>query len=235
MFQQLDDPLPLPASSSAERQAVIKRGTALRRRRRALAVALPLGVAAAVTAVAVGSGLAFRPTPSSTFAPAASPMPTFDWSAPNTAGPAYTACDDPVGDSAGDPDLMLVSLDRPAYPFIHFHWDGSRLPAVGTVETLFEATSADGQRSRRLVVVLVDEVVEGQFVLDPATGVRQDVDEARLRALQAQHAADESAETAVGASFPGSAVMPLGDGWTWTASVTVDGTVVDTADGGDCW
>jgi len=61
MFQQLDDPLPLPASSSAERQAVIKRGTALRRGRRALAVALPLGVAAAVTAVAVGSGLAFGP------------------------------------------------------------------------------------------------------------------------------------------------------------------------------
>lgn len=35
---------------------------------------------------------------------------------------------------------------------------------------------------------------------------------------------------AVGASFPAALMAPLGTGWAWTASVSVDGTLVDICD-----
>jgi hypothetical protein len=233
MFQHLDDPIPLAPASKAQIQADIDRGAGLRRRRRSVVVATPLG-AAAVTAAAIAfSAWSSGPTQDENIAPAAPPAQSSPTSAlsgpPNTAEPAYSACPDPVGDSTGDPDLMLVALDRPAYPFIHFHWDGSQLPPAGTVEALFDVTSADGQRSRQLVVVIVDGTVDSQYVLNPATGERQLLDPDLVGGATPQQGVELSAD-ALGATFPGSAFTPLGGGWVWTASVAVDGTVVDVCD-----
>jgi hypothetical protein len=237
MFQHLDDPIPLPPASMAQIEADIDRGEGLRRRRRVLAVVIPAGVAV-VTAVAVAFPTWSGPAHDKTVRPAAPPTessaaPTLDRS-PNTAEPAYSACPDPVGDSVGAPDLTLVALDRPTFPFIHFHWDGTRLPATGTVEALFEMTSADGQRSRRLVVVIVDGTVVSQYVLDPATGKQEFLNPDALTDVTSEDGAAVRAvgldPDGLGATFPASAFMPLGGGWTWTASIAVDQKVVDVCD-----
>jgi hypothetical protein len=237
MYQQLDDPVALPPSTREQRQATLIRGAALRRRRRrAMAVAIPFGAAAVAVAVAGLVALSSDPTRSTAPVPAATPsrsavLPLGVRAAPADA--AFGGCSDPVGDSVGDPDLIGVALDRPVFPFIHFHWDGSRLPRTGSVEALFWATSADGQRSRQLIVEIVDGKVVDQFVRDPDTGVEQTVvhdaftdttvDGVRQRAV-------ELSADALGASFPGAAFSPLRDGWTFVASIKVDGAVVDSCD-----
>jgi len=106
VFRHLDDPMRLEASSGAQRQAVIDRGSALRRRRRALAAAVSLGVAAAVTAVIVGvSGLTFGQKPSSSVAPAAQPT--------------VAALPQDPGDSRLDPGRYIASVaDAPDAPLL---------------------------------------------------------------------------------------------------------------------
>ncbi len=148
--------------------------------------------------------------------------------------PKFSACVDPVGDSVGAPDLTLVALERPAWPFIHFHWDGSSLPATGAATALFWATSADGSQSRKFVVELENRVIVSEYVLDPATGAREILD---YRAFtdttvdgKRQRSVMLSADS-LGASFPGASTEPLGISWTWTASITIDEAIVDTCDG----
>jgi hypothetical protein len=235
MFQHLDDPVPLPPASSDQIRSDMDRGTDLRRRRRAL-VAIPLG--AVVLGAAVAAFFLALAGPATTTEPAAPPAQSSPVSTvsgvPNTAEPAYSACPDPVGDTVEDPDLALVALDRPAFPFIHYHWGGSSLPSSGTVDALFTATSADGQRSRQLVVVVIGGDVMSQSVLDPATGRRQSLDPGALTDTSVggvrQRAVELTAD-GLGATFPASAFMPLGQGWNWTASIAVDGRVVDVCDG----
>jgi hypothetical protein len=234
MFQHLDDPVPLPSASIAQRQADMDRGAGLRRRRRAAVVAVPFG-AAVLTAVVVAfsswsSGLT-ETGPAAPPAQSSSP-PTLS-GPPNTAEPVYSACPDPVGDSAGEPDLRLVALDGAAYPLIHYHWDGSHLPRTGNVEALFLATSADGRQSRQLGVVIVDGTVKSQFVLNPATGEQQTLDPGADIDTSGGGGPQQGVDLSVNslnAVFPGSAFMALGAEWTWTASITVDGAVVDVCD-----
>lgn len=59
MFEHLDDPTPLHASTTEQRQATIRRGTVLRRRRRTLAIAIPLAVA--VVTLSLLGGLVLSP------------------------------------------------------------------------------------------------------------------------------------------------------------------------------
>lgn len=78
---------------------------------------------------------------------------------------------------------------------------------------LFEATSADGLRSRQLVQRTVDGEVVEQFLRDPRTGARRDVP-----------------HTLASASFPLGAFSGLRDRWTWVASLSIDGTIMDSCD-----
>ena len=222
MFQDLDDPLPLPASSREQRHAVISRGYSLRRRRRARAIGVPLG-AAGVAASAVLL-LSFAPEPSGgdRLTPAALPPPVLDLDeAAQTTFPAYTACLDPVGDSTRKPDISLFSLDRPHVPFVHYSWQTGTLPSEGVVELRFEATSADGLRSRQLVQrTVAGEVVE-QFLRDPRTGARRDVPHSPNHNL---------GDLTLGASFPGGALSGLGPGWNWVGYLSINGAVTDSCD-----
>lgn len=238
MFQRLDDPMALPPASREQRQATINRGQVLRRRRRARAITIPFGIAAVAASVvglfAWSSSPAEHSTPQPATSPVHSPTVLVLEVTSQPAEPAYSACGDRVGDSAGAPDLAWVGLDRPAFPFIHYHWDGSRLPRTGSVEALFSATSADGKRSRQLVVEIVDGTVVDQFVRDPRTGNQQTIVHDAFTDTTVDGVLQQAVELSadgLGASFPGAATSPLGDGWTWTASISVDGAVVDSCDG----
>ena len=57
MFQHLDDPVPLPASTHEQRQATLRRGESLRRRRRAKVFAATAAAAAAVAVFALSPTL----------------------------------------------------------------------------------------------------------------------------------------------------------------------------------
>lgn len=234
MYQQLDDPVALPPSTREQRLATLIRGETLRRRRRAWGVAIPLGAAAVAAAVVGLFTLSGDPTHSTTPAPAASPtrssavLPLEKTDTP--AVTAFGSCSDPVGDSAGDPDLTLVSGDRPAFPYIYYQWTGSSFPRIGSVEAIYWATSADGQRSRQLVVEIIDGKVVDQFVRDPLTGVRQTVLHDALTDTGEPAVSPPTAD-GLGASFPGAALSPLRDGFTWVAVIKVNGAVVDSCDG----
>ena len=238
MFQRLDDPVALPPSSREQRQATVDRGEVLRRRRRARAIAIPFGVAAVAASVVAVFALSSSPADHSLPMPGAPPVHSSEvlplQATSHPAGPAFSVCSDPVGDSTGGPDLTMVSLDRPAFPFIDYQWVGSGFPRTGSVQVLFWATSADGQLSRQLVVDIVDGTVVGQFVRDPRTGDQQSVpfDGVTDTSVDGvpQRAVILSA-AGLGTSFPGAATSPLGEGWTWTASVIVDGALVDSCDG----
>ena len=76
MFQHLDDPEPLPASTPEQRQATIHRGRVLRRRRRIRAIALPIAAVAVVAALVGGFFLSpgvWRDTTVSPAGPVATP------------------------------------------------------------------------------------------------------------------------------------------------------------------
>jgi hypothetical protein len=205
------------------------------RRVRALRTVVPLGAALAIASCNASSEPPLS-APVSSASSTESPSGSSAEEPPNRAEPAYSACSDPAGDSTGYPDLILVALDRPAYPFIHFHWDRSRLPADASVEALFSATSADGQRSRHFVVVIRNGSTESQYVLDPGTGERvvqrqkRDAGSASTAEAGRNSVDIDFSSEGVSASFPGSTVSPLSGGWTWTASVAVNGTVVDVCD-----
>ena len=211
MFYNLDDPLLLPDSSPEQRAAVIARGEYLRRRRAGVVgfpVAASVVAASAVVALAVVRG----PASSEVHTPAAPAAPELRLQEPAQTGePARAGCIDPSGDSVGGPDVAYFSLDRPMYPLVHYGLVTGEVPSTGLVELRFEATSADRGRSRHLVQRIADGTVTEQYVLDPSTGARRDV----------PHTMD-------GASFPGGALSGLGDEWTWVASLSVNGTVVDS-------
>lgn len=216
VFQHLDDPLPLPEPSREQRAAVIARGEYLWRRHRAGVVGLPLAaaivVASALAALAVVSG----PAGSETLPAAAPAGPELTLQEPATTGePARLGCIDPAGDSVGGPDVAHFSLDRPMYPLVHYGLVSGEVPSTGLVELRFEATSADRGRSRHLVQRIADGSVIEQYLLDPSTGARRDVP-----------------HTMGGAGFPGGALSGLGDGWTWVASLSLDGRVVDSCGAG---
>lgn len=76
MFQHLDDPKPLPASTPEQRQATIRRGRVLRRRRRIRAIAIPIAAVAVVAALVGGFFLSpgvWRDTTVSPAGPVATP------------------------------------------------------------------------------------------------------------------------------------------------------------------
>jgi hypothetical protein len=219
MFQHLDDPLPLPDADLDRRQAVIARGTGLRRRR-AAALGVPLTATAVVASAVWSLPLVLGPSQGDVVTPAAPPTPTLELQDPSLTGdPRSWSCGD-VGDSAGEPDVRSFALDRPMYPLIHYHWDTGTLSSTEEVELRFEATSADGLRSRQLVARSIDGQVVEQFLRDPRTGARRDV----------PHDGDVTVHRAIGANFPGGSLAGLGGGWTFVASLSVNGTVVDSCD-----
>ena len=73
MLQHLDDPVPLPRASAAQRRTDMARGAALRRRRRALAVGIPSGAAVAAALVVGLTALPPGPAHDRTAVPAAEP------------------------------------------------------------------------------------------------------------------------------------------------------------------
>ena len=155
--------------------------------------------------------------------PAAPPPPglVFEEGVDKWTDSAYGSCSDPVGDSAGEPDVTLFSLDRPRVPLVHYHWNPGPLHVSGAVELRFEATSIDGLRSRQLVArTTVDGEAVEQFVRDPRTGARRDVPQR----------AEGPGKGGFAASFPEGALSGLGDRWTWVASLSVNGAVVDSCD-----
>ena len=222
MFQHLDDPLPLPDYNPQQRQAVLSRGDSLRRRQRVGLLGVPVAAAVVVASAVWVLGVSPGPSGRETLTPAAPPPPPLlSLEEPSrTTMPVFGACPDPVGDSAGEPDVSLFSFDRPFYPFVHYHWEIGSLPSVGVAELKFEATSADGLRSRQLVARTVDGDVVEQFVRDPQTGARLDV----------PHNAEVEPKSGLSAGFPGGALAGLGDGWAWVGSLSIDGTVVDSCD-----
>ena len=233
MFQDLDDPLPLPDAGPARRQAVVSRGAALRRRRRTGAVGVPLAAAAVAASVAVVSAVGARPPGGDALVAAApsSPVPSqvpSPVSSPHDPGqmtdPARMECIDSAGDSAGTPDVAFFSLDRPLVPLVHYGLVAGEMPATGAVELRFEATTADGRRSRHLVQRIVDSAVTEQYVLDPGTGARRDVP------LDPHPYGDPGDHGVGGGTYPEGSLSGLGDSWTWVASLSVDGTVVDSCD-----
>jgi hypothetical protein len=185
------------------------------------------GVVVVAVAVAVNLGSEGRSTPAPASTSSTSPTAT---ASHRVAEPAVSFCRDAVGDSIGGPDLTLVSLDRPAWPFIDFNWDG-KLPQTGSVEALFTATSADRQSSRQLGVDISDGQVVSQYVRDPQTGDLQELNfnaftDTKVNGVR-QRAVGLSAH-GLGASWRPAATSPLGDGWTWTASILIDQRPIDT-------
>ena len=225
MFQHLDDPLPLPDLSREQRAAVIARGEHLRRR--AGPFALPVAAAAVAASAVVALAVVLGPAGSEVLPPAAPAPPELTLQAPAKTGePAYGGCADPVGDSAGDLDVANFGLDRPRYPLVHYTLVAGEMPSTGLVEFRFEATSADGGRSRHLVQRVLDGTVTEQYLLDPSSGARRDVP----RSVNPY--GDPGDHGVGGADFPGGALSGLGDGWTWGASLSINGMVVDSCDAG---
>lgn len=225
MFQDLDDPQPLARSSEGQRQAVISRGKSLRRRRQARAIGLPVAAAALAASAVVALAVVPGPSKSEVLTPAAPTRPELTLQEPAQTGePAYGGCSDPVGDSAGEPDVANFGLDRPRYPLVHYSLVAGEMPSTGLVEFSFEATSADRRRSRHLVQRIVDGTVVEQYLLDPSTGARRDVPRSK------NPYGDPGDHGVGGADFPGGALSGLGDGWTWVASLSINGTVVDSCD-----
>ena len=180
-------------------------------------------VALAVVALAVVPG----PAGSEVFPPAAPAAPELTLQEPEQTGePARAGCIDPAGDSAGGPDLAYFSLDRPMYPLVHYGLVAGEMPSTGRVELRFEATSADGGRSRHLVQRIADGTVTEQYLLDPSTGARRDVPRSD------NPYGDPGDHRVGGASFPAGALSGLGDGWTWVGSLSIDGAVVDSCGAG---
>jgi hypothetical protein len=183
-------------------------------------------VAAAAVAASVVVVLATPGTTGRVLPTPASPSPSeLVLQGPEQTGRAANdVCDDAAGDSVGDPDIDFFSLDRPSYPLFHYALVAGEMPSVGPVDYRIEAVSADGLRSRQLVQRIVDGTVVEQFLLDPSTGARLDVP------LDPHPFGDPGDHGVGGASFPGGSVSGLGDGWSWGASISIDGTVVDSCE-----
>jgi len=225
LLQDLDDPLPLPDLGHEQRKAVIARGEYLRRRRRVRVIGVP--VAAAAVAAAVVVALAIAPgTPGRDLLTPASPSPPelVLQGQDQTGEAANYVCQDALGDSAGDPDVDFFSLDRASYPLFHYRLVAGEMPSSGLVEFRIEATSADGGRSRQLVQRIVDGKVVDQYLRDPSTGARRDVPR------DENPYGDPGDHGVGGATFPGGSLSGLGDRWTWGASISVNGTVVDSCE-----
>lgn len=224
LFRDLDDPSPLPDLGYEQRKGVIARGEYLRRRRRVRVIGVPLAAAAvaasAVLALVITPGTAGRDvlTP-------ASPSPTeLVLQGPGQTGEAANyECIDAAGDSVG-PDVDFFSLDRPLYPLFHYALVAGEMPASGLVEFRIEATSADRGHSRQFVQRIIDGKVVAQYLRDPSTGARRDVPR------DAKPYGDPADHGVGGATFPSGSLSGLGDRWTWRASISVNGRVVDSCD-----
>lgn len=223
VLQHLDDPMPLPDLGDGQREAILARGRALRRRRQLLVVGVPLAAAAvaatAVVAFAVTSG---RPERDDVLRPASSAPALVLPLDQSEFRPADSECHDRVGDSLGEPDISYFGRDT----FVLFHYTLVRgeMPRTGEVELRVRATSADGLRSRELVQRVVDGTVVEQYLRDPYTGARLDVPR------NENPYGDPGDHGVGGARFPAGSLSGLGERWTWTAAISVDGTVVDTCD-----
>jgi hypothetical protein len=221
VLRDLDDPVPLADLGPAQRAAVIARGEHLRRRHRLRMIAVPVAAAAVVAAVAVTLA-ADADTARRDLAPPASLSPsTLVLGEERTGREDVAVCEDAAGDSVGDPDVDFFSLDRPGVPLFHYALVNGEMPTSGVVVFRIEATSADGTRSRELVQRTVDDTVVEQYVRDPRTGARVDVPRDR------NPFGDPGDHGVGGADFPAGAVGGLGDRWTWEASISVNGSVVD--------
>lgn len=222
MLRDLDDPVPLADLGPTQRAAVVARGEHLRRRHRLRVIAAPLAAAAVVAAVAVTLG-PDAGTARKDLAPPAGPSPSeLVLGQEPTGRAAVGACEDAAGDSVGEPDVDFFSLDRPSSPLFHYALVNGEMPSSGIVVFHIEATSADGTRSRELVQRTVDGIVVEQYVRDPSTGARRDVPR------DANPFGDPGDHGVGGAYFPSGSVGGLGDRWTWEASISLNGTVVDT-------
>ncbi len=124
---------------------------------------------------------------------------------------AYSVCDDADGDVVGGPDVDYFAKDLSAY--FHYGLVSGDMPSEGVVEFRIKQTSADGRRSHELVQRTVDGSVVEQYILDAATGARLDI-------LYGGGGADFTAEAGRG----------LGKKWTWVASISINGTLVDSCD-----
>lgn len=221
VLRDLDDPVPLADLGPAQRAAVVARGEHLRRRHRLRVIAVPVAAAAVVAAVAVTLA-ADTGTARKDLAPPAGPSPSkLVLGQEPTGRVAVGGCDDAAGDSVGEPDVDFFSLDRPSVPLFHYALVDGEMPSSGIVVFRVEATSADGTRSRELVQRTVDGTVVEQYVRDPRTGARRDVPR------DANPFGDPGDHRVGGASYPAGSVGGLGDGWTWAASISLNGAVVD--------
>jgi hypothetical protein len=226
VLQDLDDPFPLAEAEHEQRQAIFARGERLRRRRHVTLLGVPVVIAAAVVTTAValtGSpGAAGRHvvTPV-TQAPPVLELPENG----KTATAAYYDCDDADDDNPGGLEVDFFSLDTPSEPLFHFGLVAGNMPTTGLIELRMEATSADGERARELVQQSRDGRVIEQYVRDPNTGARIDVPHE-----QPAFETDAGTPARGGAHFPSGSLSGLGDGWTWTASMSVNDVVVDSCD-----
>jgi len=221
VLRDLDDPMPLADLGPAQRAAVVARGEHLRRRRRLQVIAVPVAVAAVVAAVAVA--LAADPGTARKDLPLpAAPSPSELVLGQEPTGPVGVGgCEDAAGDSVGEPDVDFFSLDRPSAPLFHYALVHGEMPSSGIVVFRIEAHSADGTRSREFVQRTVDGTVVEQYVRDPSTGARRDVPR------DANPFGDPGDHGVGGAWFPPGSAGGLGDRWTWEASISVNGTMVD--------
>jgi hypothetical protein len=135
--------------------------------------------------------------------------------------PAYSDCDDPVGDSVGQPDVDFFSRDVSV--LFHYGLVAGEMPSSGVVEFRIDARSADRKIWREFVQRIVDGTVVEQYMQDPDTGARLDVEP------DAHPFGDPGDHGVGGAFFPGAAIG-LGEDWAWGASISVNGTVVDSCD-----
>ena len=100
------------------------------------------------------------------------------------------------------------------------------MPYQGVVEFRIKQTSADGRRTHELVQRIVDGSVVEQYLLDPSTGGRLDIPYSEPPyGMEGDGVPDRG-----GADFTAQALRGLGEKWTWVASISVNGTVVDSCD-----
>lgn len=177
-------------------------------RRRALAyLAAPV-----LLLTACGSGEAEAVDP-----PASSPSATTEPSSPAaTTVDTSASCVSPAGDSTGVLDLTGVEVTASGDDVtITFTYAGE-VPTTGSALWSVTVASADEQTARQLGFKVIDGTPSA-FVYDMSTATQENLTPA-----------SGPAGGTLTQTFAASAGDGLGEGWTWHAVLSVEGTDVDT-------
>jgi hypothetical protein len=173
-------------------------------------------LAVVILALSGCGGNVAQPESSRPASESATAEPTAAPAAAKPVKPAKASCADRTGDSQGGLDLTGAAVKQDGEDVV-FTWRmKGRVPASDTVLWSATLTSADGHVARQIGYKLLDRSPIAYFVYDMSTSKQNNLT-----------GSPKVTATSVSATFPGAAAG-LGNGWPWTADLSLAGKDVDS-------